>query len=339
MRLADQIAHCRTAFIVQNTIDEKTVQLNGAADSSRAVIACPTRYSLSDGLVGLCAALAYSKGSRTLRCADLLRVPAERLWIEWCETPWINELERYGFRSSAGVGKRMGRRGALIQSSTQGRRGLVRTFWANDDHDVLASSMEAYFDFDTDEGDDPTPPDGQRRSCLGVFDAAAGNADILRRCFRFRYEKSWDDYYQQAGLSAVQYDSIARHALGTITMDIPLILAFLLLLATRPRLPRRPVMLERLNQARMKSGKAPLLAHIEIASPLLPEYRPSDGAGTREHPRRGPRLHHVRGHLMRRGSQMFWRVPHLRGNARSGVVRTRTVTWTLEFSKDQPMDQ
>jgi hypothetical protein len=33
---------------------------------------------------------------------------------------------------------------------------------------------------------------------------------------------------------------------------------------------------------------------------------------------------------VRRGSQLFWRVPHLRGSARSGVVRTRTVIWTFD---------
>jgi hypothetical protein len=41
--------------------------------------------------------------------------------------------------------------------------------------------------------------------------------------------------------------------------------------------------------------------------------------------RRGPRLHHVRGHIARRGDKVFWRLPHLRGSARLGVVRSRTV--------------
>ena len=41
--------------------------------------------------------------------------------------------------------------------------------------------------------------------------------------------------------------------------------------------------------------------------------------------RRGPGLHHVRSHIARRGDKVFWRVPHLRGNARLGVVRSRTV--------------
>jgi hypothetical protein len=335
MRLADQIAQCRTPFMVESTITKRQTRLMGAADFSSAVVACPTRYSLSDDLVSLCTALAYSKGARTLACADLLHVPGERVWIEWCEAPWIKELNRYGFRSGAQRAQAAGRRGAFIQSSPQGRRGLIKSFWANGDNevDVLASSMEAYFDFDTEVGEHPAAPDGRNGLAISVFDRAAGNADILRRCFRFRYERSWQSYYKQAQLSACQADSIARHALGTIAIDIPVILAFLLLLATRPGLPRRALMLERLNQARMRSGKAPLLDHIEVSSPLLPEYRSSGGEGLESYPRRGPRLHHVRGHLVRRGSQLFWRVPHLRGNARSGIVRTRTVTWTLDSSK------
>ncbi len=305
------------------------MRLTGAADFSTALFACPIRYSLSDDLVGLCTALAYSKGARTLACADLLHIPAESVWIEWCEAPWIKELNRYGFRAQHA--QAAGRRGALIQSSARGRHGLIRSFWANgnDERDALASSMEAYFDFDTEAGDDPGAADGRDGSAISVFDRAAGNADILRRCFRFRYERSWQSYYEQAHLSSCQADAIARHALGTIAIDIPVILAFLLLLATRPGLPRRSVMLERLNQARMRSGKTPLLDHIEVSSPLLPEYRSAAGESAADYSRRGPRLHHVRGHLVRHGSQLFWRVPHLRGSARSGIVRSRTVTWTL----------
>src|SRR6202021_254777 len=114
MRLADQISQCRTPFIVENTINKRQMRLIGAADFSSAVIACPTRYILSDNLVGLCTALAYSKGARTLACADLLHVPAERVWIEWCEAPWLAELTRYGFKTD-GQSIIAGRRGALIQ--------------------------------------------------------------------------------------------------------------------------------------------------------------------------------------------------------------------------------
>lgn len=334
MRLADRIAQCRTPFIVQNMKDGTLVQLSGAATFAKEIHACPTRYVLCDDLTRLCAALAYSKGTRTLACADLLHVPAEQVWLEWCEAPWLAELTRYGFKA-AQQSSVAGRRGALIHSSAKGRRGSIRAFWANGDSelDVLAGSMEAYFDFDTLDGEEPAAPDGANRASIGVFDRGLGDADILQRCFRFRYERTWAEYYANSPLAPEQRDAVARHALGTIALEIPLLLTFFLLLATRPGLPRRPVILERINRTRSRSGKAPLLAHMEVFAPLIPGYRSYSSTGSSAE-RRPPRLHHVRGHLVRRGSQLFWRVPHLRGSCRAGVVRTRTVTWTL----DGPID-
>jgi hypothetical protein len=330
MRLADRITQCQTPFIVQNTKDGALTHLSGAATFAGEIAACPTRYVLCDDLTRLCAALAYSKGASTLACADLLHVPAERVWVEWCEAPWRAELTRYGFKTEEPsiVG---GRRGALILSSATGRRGLMRVFWATGETelDVLASSMEAYFDFDTPEGEAPAAPDASNGPTVSVFDHGVGDADILRRCFRFRYERTWAEYYANTVLTPQQRDAIVRHALGTIAIEIPVILVFFLLLATRPGLPRRPLMLERLNRARSRSGKAPLLAHMEVFAPLIPEYAPANAAGGGI-ARRPRRLHHVRGHLVRRGSQLFWRVPHLRGSCRAGVVRTRTVTWTVD---------
>jgi hypothetical protein len=331
MRLADRIAQCRAPFVVQNTKNHAITRLSGAATFAPEIAACPTRYVLADDLTRLCTALAYSKGASTLACADLLHVPAERVWLEWCEAPWVAELARYGFDTGRQPAI-TGRRGVFIRSCPAGRRGLIKVFWASGetDLDVLASSMEAYFDFDTPEGEAPSAPDNcDDGSTICVFDDGVGKADILRRCFRFRYERTWARYYANAALSREQSDAIARHALGTIAIEMPVMLAFLLLLGTRPGLPRRPLMLERLNRARSRSGKAALLDHVEVFAPLMPEYRHPCGTMPVAE-RRPPRLHHVRGHLVRRGSQLFWRVPHLRGSARAGVVRTRTVTWTMD---------
>jgi hypothetical protein len=337
VRLVDCIAQCRTPYIVQNLTTNALTRLNGAADFASEMARCPMRFVLSDELTRLCTALAYSKGARQLACADLLRIPAESIWIEWCDAAWLMELQRYGFRMPTDDPRGLGHRGALIRAARDGRSGLIRTFWtvgaANPE--VLASSMEAYFDLDTPEGEEPAAPDAQEptdaqvRGARCVTSSFAGEPDIMRRYFRFRYERSWADYYQGAMLCPESEAAIARHALGTIAADIPMLLAFFLLLSTRNGLPRRLHVLDRLNKARARSGKAPLLDHIEVLSPVLPEHdgaRGNDSFGGR----RAPRLHHVRGHLMRRGSELYWRVPHLRGNARSGVVRTRTVTWTID---------
>ena len=332
MRLADRIAQCRTPFVVGNTKDGSVTHLNNAATFAKDINCCATRYVLSDDLTSLCTALAYSKGANTLACADLLHVPAERAWVEWAEAPWRNELARYGFKSPVDSPS-SGRRGVFVQSTREGRRGLLKTFWAHGESElnVLSSSMEAYFDFDTREGEDPEVFGRPERSSICVSDHAIGDADILRRCFRFRFERSWQDYYEKAQLTSVQATALSHHALGTIAIDIPVLLAFFLLLATRPSLPRRPMMLERLNKARARSGKAALLEQIEVFAPFLPEYRPGCGSSS-GHSRRSRRLHHVRGHLVRRGSKLFRRVPHLRGSARAGSIRTRTVTWLFDPS-------
>jgi hypothetical protein len=328
MSLADRVAQYREAITVREPATGRTLELEGAAGCAARVARCPLRFVLHDDLTRLCAELAFSRGARELACADLLHVPAERLWVEWCHAPWQRALGQFGIATDASP--HGGRRGALIHSSADGRRGTVRTLWTFGEQEVLASSMEAYFDFDTPAGDEPRPPDGEPRAGFQVRDGQRRREDVLARCFRFRYERSWAEYYAAAALAPLEREALLRHVLGTVAIAMPLLLAFFLLLASRAGLPRRARGFERLNVLRARQGRLPLLDHIEVCAPLLPEYLPGGRAGDCEGARRSPRLHHVRGHLVRHGSQLFWRVPHLRGSARQGAVRTRTVTLSFD---------
>jgi hypothetical protein len=333
MKLADRVAQTRESFLVRDHGTHRTSVLDNTANYAEDVARCPLRFVLSDDLTRLCTALAYSKGSRTLECADLLRVPASLLWLEWNNLPWENEIAGYGFPRENDRASRGGRRGVLLRASPDGRRGTVRTFWSNgEDTEALASCIEACFDFECPEGEEPEFPDGGPSSVFHVIDDAYLGKDALSRCFRFRYERSWRDYYDRAALSRTNRGILDRHSLGTSATVIPVVLAFLLLLGTRAGLPRRIESFERLNRARAKAGKSPLLEHIEVTSPLLAPYHdrvPGHGETTR----RSPRLHHVRGHLVRRGNELFWRVPHLRGSSRAGIVHARTVTWTVDLTQ------
>jgi hypothetical protein len=330
VKLADRVARCRALLAVQDPATGNIVNLSGAASCAARVASCGLRYVLSDDLTRLCAEMAFSRGARHLECADLLHMPGEEVWIEWCSAPWHSALQRSGFSLLTPPADGAGRRGALIHSSLDGRRGVIRTFWTDgSEHGVLASSMEAHFDFDTPEGEDPGPPERAGEPGIQVYDGERQDGDLLARCFRFRYEPSWSEYYAKARLSPVAHAALRRHVLGTIALDIPVLLAFLLLLASRSSLPRHVETFERLNASRLKSGRAPLLDCIEVRAPMLPEYL-GYGRTDPHGGRRGPRLHYVRGHLVRRGSTLFWRVPHLRGSARCGVIRSRTVTWTFE---------
>jgi hypothetical protein len=138
----------------------------------------------------------------------------------------------------------------------------VRSFWTDEiNGEALASSIEAYFDLDISSDEDPEPPDGNLAQPLRVVDETHKGEDVLSRCFRFRYERSWREYYDRALLCEIERVALDRHALGTIAIFIPVILAFLLLLGTRTGLPRRTESFERLNRARAKAGKSPLLEH------------------------------------------------------------------------------
>src|SRR6202789_2785508 len=118
MGLPDRIPKCRTPFMVSSTKAGSVTHLNGASAFSREVGSCATRYVLSDELTRLCTALAYSKGASTLACADLLHVPAERVWVEWTEAAWRNELALYGFKNPV-HSAHSGRRGVFVQSTSQ----------------------------------------------------------------------------------------------------------------------------------------------------------------------------------------------------------------------------
>ncbi len=329
MRLLDHIAQCQAPFLVKSNTTGEVTRLSGANDCAPLLQRCPIRCVLSDELTRLCTEIAYSKGTQVWDCIDLIRIPSELLWIEWCDAPWRETLCEYGFSHPEDEEQGGGRRGVLVRSAPTGLRGSMRSFWntGDNDQDVFASAMEAHFYLDA-----PTDPDGvvaPDPEILRVSDRKIDRNSVLTRCFHFEFEKSWASYYQLQAQRPSHYRELQLHAAGTIAVAVPVLLAFFLLLGTRIGLPRQVADLSRLNRARLKAGRMPLLDHIEMCAPVLPPYQRASSAIKSPGGRRGPRLHHVRGHLVRRGNTLYWRVPHVRGKARWGSVRTRTITWTF----------
>jgi hypothetical protein len=113
-----------------------------------------------------------------------------------------------------------------------------------------------------------------------------------------------------------------------MAFDVPMLFAVWLLMAATDGAQRSVVNLDRLNRARRIAGKSELLEHVEVRSSIQAQRHDIRSDGNTK-TRFGRRLHHVRGHLARRGYKIFWRSPHLRGNARLGVVRSRTVKLTF----------
>jgi hypothetical protein len=330
LRLFDHIAQCRLPFVVVDNLTGLKTRLSGAAELAPDIVACPIRYVLSDELVCLCTDLAYSSGTRVFDCVDLIRIPAERLWLEWREEPWHSRLREYGFSFTDGAVLPGHRRGVFIRANREGLKGSMRAFWSAgaDFSEVQAGAMEAHFELDADLHGSPS----LTSETLRVVDSKVDTSSVLPRCFQFNFEHTWASYYHAMARSHAQYRELQEISLGPVATTIPLVLALLLLLLTKNGLPQQLVQLARLNHKRARLGKHLLLDHIEVHSPLQSAAATAVPAGAGPAGRRGPRLHHVRGHLFRQANQLTWRVPHLRGKASRGVLRSRTVEWAIELS-------
>jgi hypothetical protein len=310
------------------------IVMSGPGDFANRLSGCPLRFVLADSLTRASAELAFSGGDRLAGCLDLLRFPVSLMWIEWSDEIHQDVTSQRGIiaqRDSNSVGRQVG---LLLQATAGGRAAVARTFWsaANPDGECEAvmSPLETHIDLDARFAPRVSTDAmlGGEFACVSCDEP--GVHELLERV-RFKFDDRWSKYYSEGALGAGAREKVVLRSLAGVAHDIPLILAFFLLLnakgATRPI----PIQRQRLNRRRQGKDRPALLDHIEVHASLpghSPEERDDDAPPGR---RRPPRLHGVRGHLVRREDRVFWRTPHLRGSARHGIVRSRTVC--LSFSR------
>jgi len=297
---------------------------------ANAVRTCPLRLVLADDLIQFTTQLAYAEGARLSGCLDLIHVPAQQLWLEWLEATRQSTLREMPACASCSSVTRAGcssvrRTGVLIAADPAGRSGTMRTFWSTHNEQVYSAALLT--DFNLDRVMRPALDIGAVFSgaAFGVVMPEEAALDVLLSHACFRLDPAWASYYRAAHLTESQQLLVLREVLGTMAFDMPMILALFLLFAAKDGLQRRAADLERLNRARGRSGKRALLEHVEVRAPIALAYQCPVSSAANANRRRAPRLHHVRGHIARRGDKVFWRLPHLRGNARLGVVQSRTV--------------
>lgn len=322
MRLLDLIAQGRTELI--RVEDGRT--LPGIEELKDAVLNCPIRYVLADELARCATQMAFSEGDRLTSCLDLIHVPARSVWIEWTDAARRADLPVAG-PSDGQESNPAHRAGALLKASSGGRAGEIRIFWSTRMDLAYVSPVVIRFDLDGMREHDVSADPVIGTGSVTVTAPEWGLGEFLEH-LRFHFDEKWASYYRDRCETREMRDAVLRRNLAACAFDPPMLFAFLLMLSARSALPQRAISLEKLNRARRRAGKAPLLEHIEVSAPLYSS--PPSMLGMRTPERRGPRIHHVCGHIVRRGSAVFWRVPHLRGNARLGKVRTRTVE--LSFS-------
>jgi len=337
MRLLDSVARCYTPLFLPSGNNLAQLELAGPSRFAAQVAACPLRFVLGDDLTQASAELAFADGARLVGCLDLLRMPAPHLWIEWSDE--VHKRVIHATRSavdfdSAATGRKVG---ILLRASVDGLEAVGRTFWADaaaDEHaEVTLSPLETHFDL---RGEFAHFQDIHDTLSGGLLDATHGGnaatASLLDHV-RFRFEESWAAYYRDAARDAEFKRRLITDSIKSIAWDAPFVLAFLLLLSAKDATRLMPVSRAAINRKRFANGRAPLLDHIEVNASLdavSTAESAADGSG-----RQSPRLHHVRGHLVRREDRVFWRVPHLRGSGTRGTVRSRTVCLAFNRRTEQ----
>jgi hypothetical protein len=297
----------------------------GAHQFADAVRNCPLRLVLADDLIQCTTQLAYAEGERLSGCLDLIHVPSQQLWLEWLEATRQSTLREIPACASTSCSSVRRRTGVLIAADPAGRAGTMRTFWSTQNEQVYSAALLTDFDLDRVMRPALDIDAVFSGAAVGVVIPEEAALDELLSHVCFRLDPAWANYYRAADLTESQQLLVLREVLGTTAFDMPMILALFLLFAAKDGLQRRVADLERLNHARRCSGKRALLEHIEVRAPIAVGYQCPASVAATANRRRGPRLHHVRGHIARRGDKVFWRLPHLRGSARLGVVRSRTV--------------
>ena len=325
MRLLDRIVQSVQPLTVEQH-DGSTWRLTAAADYAAALGRCPLRYVLQDDLVAYCTQLAYSARRDLSGYLGAIRLPSETLWIEWNDR--IRRTHQFSDPTAAmpaAEASAVSHAGVLISAAAGGRSGNLRTFWATEeaDQEPQLAPVETLLDLDGMSG-----AGGVEEFFAGASVSVGDSRDatvrqLLSRA-SFRLDEAWGAYYRHAAGTAQVREAVASTLLGAAAHDVPVLMAFLLLLSVREAVVTRPVGFERLNAKRGRLGRRRLLAHVEVAM-ALPSlaYASAPGAGGL---RVGPRLHHVRGHLVHRRGKVHWRLPHYRGHLRLGAVHSRTVT-------------
>ncbi len=334
MRLLDRVANCTGSFRLSvGNEPNKVFDVTAASHYAELVTNCPLRYVLGDDLTRASAHLAFADGARLAGCLDLLRIPATQLWVEWNDEVHksvIYETQSAPDYDSGALGRSVG---VLLRGASDGLSAFARTFWfdagANGDG-VIISPIETHIDLRA-QFDETVPVQPMLSGgAAAIRDGRDPAMSTLLDCVRLRFDDEWAAYYRAAAIDADTQRHIVHSSLAAVARDPPLLLAFFLLLSANNATRSTPISRSIINRKRRARGREGLLDHIEVHA-SLDAGSETPGHGELDPARRPPRLHHVRGHLVRRDNCIFWRTPHLRGSASQGIVRSRTVC--LSFAR------
>ncbi|HEX8240454.1 MAG TPA: hypothetical protein VF574_12010 [Allosphingosinicella sp.] len=304
MYLCDQIAQSKEEIRIEAG-DGRRWLLPGAVHLAAPLKECPNRYILGEGVTHACRQLVLRQPHLLDPRSQLLRVPHRQMWIEWREGDAQGEARRTG---------------VYIEADETGRRGSLQSLWEAPPHQP--DLAQGYYGFDFDA---PLSRGFELQAGPG-FETSPEiheRLDQLVRHAALHVSPPWLACWRAAARDGAHLAETLHFLFRQTWTDFPFACAFLLLLNAKRALSTRPIALAALNRRRLSRNVPPLLDHVEVKLDL--GQATGDGRVRGGRSRLAPRLHQVRGHLVARGDNIFWRATHLRGDAARGLVTRRTV--------------
>ena len=305
MRLVDKVMQSPSTFEVAEPSGMRTV--TGAGSIAHELRDVRLRYILDRDASRRCSELIFSPGGVLTVDDEIVRMPAPRFWLEcYPDGPPAGPRDT----------RPEMRLGFLVDASSDGRSGQITCLAEN--MSGSASLLAGFVEFDFDNPSVPAKPMKRYRM---RHDENAEIAAFLEHA-RLVIRDEWIAHIQSL---ATPYDSFVARQAEMIWFALPIVRSFSALLNSPRILRERPSSLQRLNVARSRSGKPPLMDHIEIGLNLDPKENEGKAGWSNGH-RSAPRLHFVRGHRVTRAGQTFWRNSHFRGDGVEEPIKTVRVT-------------
>jgi hypothetical protein len=279
-------------------------ELHGSLSWLAARIQKAHRIVLSEEVTRSAVAVAALPMEQQLKALTLCRFPFPLTWLEW---------------SRAASGLKGGREGALVDVDPDSlQHGDITVAWDNN-----VSPIMLRFDWRAGiapfyRADIRAMSDTQIRDKIG--DQVSTRAAMIEEQEREKFELNLD--------MVALFEALGRASNAKEYLDVAVeclhgqsgfIRAALLLINTKNLTTSEPyVASSKLQRARQRSGKAPILDYTKVTIKLSKAL--AARAGDAADPKNPMRLHLVRGHFKIRKSGVFWWSPFQRGSAAHGVI-------------------
>ena len=315
----------------------------GGATALAKAIQGAGRFDLSPGVVVSAYAVRKSPLSSQLRALSLCRLPFATTWFEWPGADPVYDPFREN--TTTATTPTPSRIGALIQTDESRQRGVMTFAWSHRTAGLNICPLAATFDWRENfeevkcleraawrhSGMSETQIDKRMLNSFHTLPSVVPrhgvNADEVlqeRRRSGIVWSPIMDGYAKilirqlgrLPGPGTPQFQAWG----GDLAGEPNALRCVILLLNSRNATSAEHVVLpDKLNRARLRSGKAPLLDHTTIRIKLSRAM--AGRAGSSENTQReAARFHVVRGHPKIRKSGVYWWSDHGRGNPSRGTV-------------------